>query len=300
MLEKYLLVIFRSNEQNSTCILLGGTMLQIENLIMISDLHSGDQLGLCPAKGIALDEGGWYKPNSIQLKMAEMWEHFWYQWVPKVTRGEPYAVAVVGDAIEGRHHRATHQITPNLATHKKVAYELLSPVRDACDGNFYLLRGTEAHVGPSGEDEETLAKELDAIPNEFGQYARYELWKQVGDGLVHLMHHIGTTSSAAYEATAVHKELIEEFTEAARWGEKAPNVVVRAHRHRFLEVRIATEEVYGVSLVLPGWQAKTPFAYKVAGARIALPQFGGVLVKQGDEELYTRSKVWNLKRQSVE
>lgn len=274
--------------------------MNIDNLIMVADLHCGDQLGLCPINGCQIDSGGWYKPNSIQLKMADMWEIFWTQWVPTVTRGEPYAVAIVGDTLEGRHHGATHQITANLATQAKLAYELLSPVRDQCEGNFYMIRGTEAHVGPSAEEEEKLANSLSAIPNEFNQHARFELWKTVGNGLVHLMHHIGTTSSAAYESTAVHKELIEEFTEAARWGDKAPNIVVRAHRHRFIEVRIATDEVYGISMVLPGWQAKTPFAYKIAGARLALPQFGGALIKQGDEELYTRSKVWNLKRPSAE
>lgn len=274
--------------------------MKTDNLVMVADLHCGDQVGLCPTGGCSLDNGGWYRPNNIQLKIAELWEAFWTKWVPKVTHGEPYAVAIVGDIIEGRHHYATHQITANLAVHRAIAYEMLAPIRDLCNGEFYVLRGTDAHVGPSAEEEETLAKTLDAIPNQFGQYARYELWKQVGSGLAHLMHHIGTTSSSAYESTAVHKELIEEFNEAARWGERPPDVVVRAHRHRFIEIRIATENVYGVSMVLPGWQAKTPFAYKVAGARLAQPQFGGALIKQGDDELYTRSMVWNLKRASVE
>jgi len=275
-------------------------MLDIDNLVMVADLHCGDQLGLCPAKGARLDHGGKYTPNSIQQKMADLWEIFWYHWVPTVTRGEPFAVAIVGDLIEGRHHSAVHQITNNLAKQADIAYELISPIRDLCDGNLYIIRGTEAHTGPSGEQEEALAKKLHAIPNEFGQHARYELWKKVGNGLAHLMHHIGSTSSQAYEATAVHKEMTEEFLEAARWGETPPDVVVRAHRHRFIEVRVATDNVYGVSMVLPGWQAKTPFTFKVAGGRIALPQFGGAIIKQGDEELYTRSKVWNLKRPAVE
>lgn len=275
-------------------------MLDIDNLVLVSDLHCGDQLGLCPPKGVKVDAGGTYKPNSIQQKMADMWEIFWYHWVPTAVRGDPFAVVVNGDLMEGRHHTATHQITQNLAIQKNIAYEILAPIRDLCDGNLYIIRGTEAHSGPSSEAEEELAKSLKAIPNEFGQHARYELWKKVGNGLVHVMHHIGTTSSAAYEATAVHKEMTEEFIEAARWGEVPPDVVVRAHRHRFIEVRVATDNIYGVSMVLPGWQAKTPFTFKVAGGRIALPQFGGALVKQGDEELYTRSKVWNLKRAAVE
>ncbi len=273
--------------------------MDIENLVMVADLHCGDQVGLCPSKGAKLDGGGWYRVNSVQERMIAMWEAFWEEWVPRVTRGEPYAVAIVGDSVDGRHHNATHQFTHNLADQKKVAYELLAPVRDKA-AIFYMIRGTEAHTGASGECEEELAKALDAAPDEYGNFSRHELWKNVGNGLAHLMHHIGTTSSNAYEATAVYKELVEELVEAARWGERPPNVVVRAHRHRFIEVRVATEEIYGVSMVLPGWQAKTPFAFKIAGGRLAQPQFGGAIIKQGNEELYTRSKVWNLKRTPAE
>src|SRR5260370_29961508 len=44
-----------------------------------------------------------------------------------------------------------------------------------------------------------------AIPTPDGQHARWELWKQVGKGLVHFSHHIGTTGTNHYESTAVHK-----------------------------------------------------------------------------------------------
>jgi len=270
------------------------------NLVIVSDLHCGDQVGLCPLKGAVLDSGGIYKPNKVQIVMAKLFDTFWSTWVPHVTHGEEYDIVVNGDVIDGHQAKSTHQITNNLATQRKIAYEVLAPIVDRCKGQLYMIRGTPYHSGESGEEEETLAKMLGATPNSDNQYARYELWKKVGDKLVHIMHHIGTTSSSAYEATAVHKELTEELTESARWGETPPNIVVRSHRHRYLEVKIAAEASYAISLVTPGWQAKTPFAYKIPGARLSPPQFGGILIRQGDEEIFTRSKVWNLKRARVE
>lgn len=161
---------------------------------------------------------------------------------------------------------------------------------------MYWIRGTEAHVGQSGEAEEQLAQRVGAIPDDSGRYARYELWAKVGQGLIHVMHHIGCTGSAHYESSAVMRELAESYAEAGRWRLQPPDVVVRAHRHRHLEVRVPTSLGYGISFCTPGWQLKTPFTYKIPGGRISTPQIGGSLIRQGDADLYTRHKVWNIER----
>jgi len=272
----------------------------ITNWVVISDLHSGCQLGLCPPEGVQLDEGGFYLPSSIQQKVWAYWRDFWDVWVPHVTEGEPFGVEVNGDILDGVHHRSTHQITHNLTDQAKIAAMILQPIFDLCEGRMFIVRGTEAHVGQSGAEEERLACELGVVPNNLGQYARFDLWKTVGDGLVHFLHHIGTTSSNAYEATAVNKELTEEFNEAARWNERAPNIIVRSHRHRSLKVTIPTAAGEAIAVVTPGWQAKTPFAWRVAGARLAPPQFGGIVIRQGDDELYTRSKTYTIGRTDIE
>jgi hypothetical protein len=272
----------------------------IMNWIIISDTHFGCQLGLCPPDGVILDEGGRYIPSSIQGKVFSYWTKFWDEWVPMVTRNEPFGVIINGDTLDGVHHRSTTQISHNLTDQAKLASIVLQPIVDRCHGYFFMIRGTEAHVGASGQEEERLAKDLGAIPNEFGQHARYELWKKVGGGLVHLLHHIGTTGSQAYEATAVHKEMVEEFTEAGRWSEQPPDIVVRSHRHRYIQTEIASDLGTATSVVTPGWQAKTPFVWKIPGGRLSPPQFGGIIIRQGDEELHVRHKVWTIGRSKVE
>jgi len=164
---------------------------------------------------------------------------------------------------------------------------------------FYMTRGTEAHVGQSGECEEDIARELGAVKDEHDRHSRFELWVRLGGEtgrLVHVMHHIGTTGSMAYETTALMKEYQESCAEAGRWGMEAPAVVVRSHRHRCAKIEVPTQRGYGICITTPGWQLRTPFAYKIPGGRITTPQVGGVLVRMGDEEMYTRSKVWNIQR----
>jgi hypothetical protein len=269
------------------------------NWVVVSDLHCGCQLGLCHPGGVQLDNGGTYKTSIIQDKIWCLWEQFWIEWVPMATKGKPYGVIINGDAIDGRHHGATSTISNNLSIQRYIAYKILSEIVERSEGRFFLVRGTPVHVGESAEDEEELARDLGAIPNEFGQYSRNELWKRIGRGLCHFTHHIATSSSASYESTGVFKELVENFVEAGRWGLEPPDIVVRSHRHRSMKIEIPTKNGMGISVVSAGWQLKTPFVYKI-GARNTQPQIGGLLISQGDEDLYVRTKTWTLDRPQVE
>lgn len=275
-----------------------------KNLVVLSDTHCGCRLGLCPPEPIPLDGGGAYTASEFQRQMWTLWLQFWQEWVPEVTRGEPYDVVHNGDAVDGRHHNSTTQISHNLEDQARIAERVMLPIVAQCHasgGTYYHIRGTEAHVGQSGENEERLARALGATPNAEGQYARFDLWKRVGDKcLVHLLHHIGTTSSAAHEASAVNAELTAEYVEAARWHREPPDFIVRSHRHRSIAVDMNSSKGYAAAIVTPAWQGKTPYVWKMPGARISEPQFGGILIRQGDEEFYYRRKVWSLDRSAEE
>lgn len=272
----------------------------IANLVVISDTHVGCKLALVHPDGADLDEGGKYMPSAIQRKVWSMWEEFWQTWVPSVTHGEPFAVIHNGDAIDGVHHNSTTQWSHNLNDQVNHAYKILAPVVAQCKGRYYHIRGTEAHVGKSASEEERLARLLGAIPNEVGQFARYELWKRIQRGkktaLCHFLHHIGTTSSSAHETSAINAELSAIYTDSGRWGAEPPMVVCRSHRHRCAEIRLPAKGGYACSMVTACWQLKTPFAWKIAGARVTTPQIGGSLIRYGDEEIHTRHMVWDIGR----
>ena len=274
---------------------------QVKNIIVISDTHCGCQLALMPPR-VQLDNGGFFIQSAIQAKMWEMWRHFWDEWVPQVTKGEPYYIVHNGDAIDGVHHNSVTQITHNITDQIQIARDILLPEisKKNCIG-YYHIRGTEAHVGKSASSEEGLARSLGAIPDDKGNHARWEMWLSIHGHLIHFTHHIGTTQSASYESTAVYKELVEAYTEAGRWLNEPPDMVVRSHRHRQFEIKIATKKGYGMSIVTPSWQLKTPFVYKLGMGRSSQPQMGGYLIRTGDEDgLYTRFKVWDIERPRTE
>lgn len=276
----------------------------INNVVVVSDLHCGCGLGLIHRDGMKLDAGGQYKPSRLQRQVFDWWEEFWDEWVPAVTHGEPYTVVINGDVVEGVHHKATTPISANLEDQAKIAFKVLEPIVEKCEGRFFMVRGTPAHVGPDAYDEEKVARHLKARPNEDGQHARFELWMRVGtgdkSGLAHFNHHIGTTSSSHHETSAINAELGTAFVEAGRWGQEPPDVVIRSHRHRCAEVRIPAKKGYAVSFVTAAWQLKTPFLFKVAGGRMTLPQIGGSLIRMGEEELHTRHWVRDIERDDVE
>jgi hypothetical protein len=282
-------------------------MQHSEQVIVVSDLHAACKLALCPREGVQLDEGGIYRPSPLQLKLDDWWEEFWCEWVPHETHGAPWDLVVNGDAIDGVHHKSTTQITHNTEDQARIAEEMLQTPVDLCHasgGQYFHVRGTEAHVGPSGQDEERVARNLGAVHRN-GQYARHELYLQVGEkkaggGIVHFAHHIGTTGSQHYESSAPMREMAEAFVEAGRWGDEPPRGIVRSHRHRGIQIRIPSAMGESWVLVTPAWQLKTPYAYRIPGGRQRQPQIGGALIRLQGGELYPRLKTWRIERPEVD
>jgi len=228
------------------------------------------------------------------------WDEFWNEFVPLSTKGEPYAVVVNGDLVDGKHHNSTTQISQNLNDQRKMAIQVLERVHNLCQGRLYIVRGTPVHSGESGCDEEAIAKAAGAATDSIGNASRNDLWIRSGGALCHFMHHIGTASRLSYETSAVMAEMGEEFQIASRYREVPPDVVVRSHRHANIEVSGPTSNYRYYAVVTPGWQLKTPFAWKVAGARMVPPQFGGIVVRQGSQHHFVESYVKMLKRGKVE
>jgi hypothetical protein len=256
-------------------------------------------MGLCPPGGVKLDGGGTYQASGFQKKLWSHWLEFTTNWVKTVTKGEPFILVHNGDAIDGNHHNSTTQISHNLADQENIAYETLRGLVDRA-AVYYHIRGTEAHVGQSGVDEERLARRLGAKADADGNHARWELRVKLHGHPIHFTHHLGTTGSSAYEATALGKELVEAYVEAARWGHPADEILVRSHRHRFYEVRHYGAGGMRTCTVTAGFQLKTPWIYKTQ-ARMSEPQIGGILIRVSDsEELHTRAIVWPMQRSKPE
>lgn len=256
----------------------------IRNIVCISDTHFGSTLALsCRHR---LDDGGHYDPSPMQQKLHGMWKDFW-AWAYRLLDGADFVLVHNGDVLDHVHHNTTTLSSHNLTDQARLAIMMLEPHIKRSKA-YHQIRGTEAHAGQSARDEEALAERLGAVPNAVGQYATWDLNVELGSELIHFAHHIGTTNSSAYESSAVNREMVAAFVEAGQWKKRPPSIIIRSHRHRYIEVKL-----HGVrAAVTPAWQAKTPFVFKMD--RMRAPMFGGLLIRLGSEGVHIREKLFTI------
>jgi len=267
----------------------------LKAVITISDLHIGSTTGLCPPS-VNVTDGGGYTPNPFQVTLYQYWRHFWSQAVPALTRGASKIVLVInGDALDGVHHHTVNILSNSWAVQEQAAIETLQEIPDLCPvkiDEIYCVKGTEVHVGPNGESEERVARAIGAVPNELGEHAAYQWWLNVDQVPFQFAHHIGVTSSAAYESSAPMRELVAALVEAAQWGQTMPRVVVRSHRHRFIPVAIPSARGRIQCVITPAWQLRTPFVERID--RMRMPHIGGVVFRVDGERCDTWEKIYQL------
>lgn len=264
-------------------------------IIAISDTHVGGFEGLCPDKGIRL-EGGTYKPDKFQKYIWRCWRHFWDEFVPSIVDGDDDNIVVVhnGDVVDGNHHNAVNLI-PNVKDQESAAVEILEPIADKY--TLFMVRGTEAHGDRSDMSTERVAKSLGCEKDAAGFHSQWQFWIERENCLFQFAHHIGSTSSAAYESSAPMRELISGLVESAQWKQRLPDVFVRSHRHRFLPISIQSERGRIQLIVTPGWQLRTPHVEKID--RMRLPHIGGVIFKIEEGRCQVIEKVYKMPRPPV-
>lgn len=260
-------------------------------IIAISDTHIGSTVGLCPPNGIALPDGGHYEPNIFQDTLFRYWTDFWKNFVPKHIKGAKEVVIVLnGDLIDGNHHGTINIATSSTDKQREAAIDMFLPLKKF--GKIFITRGTEAHSGIGSEAEEAIAKRLGCKENEIGEYAQWQHWIDVDGVVFQFAHHIGVTSSAAYESSAPMREMVAGLVEAAQWDRSLPDVFVRSHRHRFIPVSIPSIKGRIHSVITPGWQLRTPFVERID--RMRMPHIGGVVFIVENKRCQIEEKIYPL------
>lgn len=244
----------------------------MNNIIVISDTHFGSSVAV--ARDHELDNGDWHINSRIQNKLLDLWGDFWNWAFNEIPPGETFVFVHVGDVVDGAHHNSTQVSSSNIKVQENLAVEMLHPIvaHPRCTA-YFQIRGTGAHVGEAAEAEERIAEILRANKEESSTYSRWELWLKSNDDLIHFSHHIGGTSSSAYESSALRREMVSAYEDAGVWGRKPPTILVRGHTHRFIRV----EDPKMIGIKLPGWQSKTSFVYKID--RLRGPMFGGIIIR---------------------
>jgi len=242
---------------------------------VVGDLHINSTVGLCPPK-VQLDDGGTHLMSKAQRWIWRCWLDFW-QYVDNLDRSALYVV-INGDIFEGLHHNTTQLVSHNENTQFDMAVRVLEPVARQAD-HLFIVRGTEAHTGPSAQWEERIADDLSAARDRVGLTASWwHLPLDVEGVLLDIGHHPQTSSRRPWtQDQAAARQAAITWAEYHDIGQEPPAVVVRSHVHQF--ARGYRGDTLGV--FCPPWQITTAFGRRLGTGRRIEP-IGGLIFQCQD------------------
>jgi hypothetical protein len=261
-------------------------------LAVVSDLHCGSTVALCPDE-IALDDGGSYRASLAQRWLWQSWRDYWDR-VEVVRASHPGAhlyQVFNGDAVDGAHHGTTQILSGNPVAQAAVLNAAMRVPLSLSPERMFFIRGTEAHVGASGNAEERIADGLrrDKRPvegdPETGTASWWHLRAEIEGVRLDIAHHGRTGQREHTRASAAVLHAHDVFLSHVKRKERAPDLCLRAHYHRFND----SYDACPTRVVTTGaWQLKTSYVHKVAADTMA--DIGGVIVVIEDGS-YTVEKV---------
>jgi hypothetical protein len=249
-----------------------------------SDHHTGSTLGLCPPEGVRLDDDGAYKPSKAQAWTWNKWEAFWRE--VRATRDALKADlwnVYNGDLAEGDHHGTSQIISRNPEPAAYVSDRVFGVPLELGPARQFVVRGTEAHVGPSGATEEAWARRMKAEKNpETKTWSWWHLRFAVHGVRFDFQHHGRVGTRPWTKMNVVSALAAEIFYEHARCSIPHPHLAIRSHRHQFAD----TYDAHPTRVIsTAAWQLKTAHAHKVAPESIA--DVGGHIVTVEPNGQYT-------------
>lgn len=240
----------------------------------VSDVHCGSTLAPCPPEGVRLDDEGTYKPSKAQLWLWECWNETWAFVAALRAKHKAKLVCVYnGDSFEGDHHKTSQIISRNPEPAAYVSDRVFGVPRSLQPDQQFIVRGTEAHVGPSGATEEGFARSMKAERNpETRTWSWWHLRLNVHGVRFDFQHHPGTHGKLPWTAPQGAVRLAFLVWSEHKLREKPhPHLAIRSHVH----VHRDSFDAYPTrAIITPAFQLKTGHAHKVASESIA--DVGGI------------------------
>lgn len=258
----------------------------------VSDLHAGGSTALCPPT-VTLDDGGTYHASTAQQWLWQCWADYWARVavLRKQYRCPLYAV-FNGDLVDGQHHGTTQVLSGNPNAQAAVVNAAMQVPLALEPDRLFFVRGTEVHVGQSASAEERIADGLrrDHRPVEgdrvHGTASHWHLRMSVRGLLIDVAHHGRTGQREHTRGGAAVLHAHDIFLAHAKRKERAPDLCLRAHYHRFND----SYDACPTRVVTTGaWQLATGYVHRVAPDTLA--DVGGVIVAVADDGTYTVEKV---------
>ena len=217
---------------------------------------------LCPPY-FALDDGGSYRASKLQLWIWDHWVSYWKR-IRKVKRkkGWPVVVILNGELVDDLNHRSTQLITKNPSDQLRLSISALEPMLDVVD-HLYVTRGTEAHSGLSASLDETIARDLGAIPDDEDHHARWLLRTEVAGVKWHVAHHPGMGHARPWtrggDANRIAAQMLFRYAEQEL---PLPDIAMFGHTHKKTD---SGDNFKVRAIVQPSWQLSNAFGHKLGG-----------------------------------
>jgi hypothetical protein len=258
---------------------------------IVSDLHAGSTVALCPHE-IALDDGGAYQASKAQRWLWHCWESYWDAvQAARVRLDADLVVVMNGDLTDGDHHGTTQILSGNPTAQAAVLNAVLHVPKALAPDQWLFVRGTEAHVGKSAAFEERVALGLhkDGQPvlmsEDTGTASHWHARLDIHGVRLDFAHH-GRVGQRPWTKPNVTMNMAAEiFYEHAKHGIPHPHLAVRSHMHQFVD----TYHAHPVRAVqTPAWQLPTAFIHRIAPG--ALADIGGLIltITPGESDPATR------------
>lgn len=260
------------------------------------DLHTNSTLGVMPPT-VRLDDGGEYKASPQQRWLWRHWVKSWAAVGEARDRHDARLVVILnGELADNNHHHTTQLVTRNPADQLNIAIETLRPVTDLLrDGDrVFVTRGTEAHSGPSGHLDETLAQELGATGERADGPASWWRLRAEFEGVrFDVSHHPpgGGGRMPWTRANYAPRLAAMMWWQYVERGERPPHFAVYGHVHRPGD----SYDAFGVrALITPSWQLMTSYGYRIGGDPLPVG-LAWVVCRDGEVvEVVKKYDTWRL------
>lgn len=250
-----------------------------KQLVVVSDLHVGSWLGLCPPK-VQLDDGGIIQHNQLQKEAWEFWNSFW----AGVWKRKLETVALFnGDLVDGQ-VKQSHQVwSTNPQEQIRVASEILSPVVNRAKSSF-VVRGTPAHVGNSGSSDDAVAREIGATKVNHAR-SSYHLKLEVAGALFDVAHQGPSSGTRVWSYGNGLRSFAKTIVfDAMAQHTRPPDVIIRSHFHHRTHETIRDYGHKCEAIITPSWQWKSEYAHKVVSHE-DIADVGGVIITVADGKI---------------
>jgi hypothetical protein len=216
--------------------------------VFLGDLHAGSKL----APGVAYTDadGGHHFPSLTQNGLRDFLSQALAD-TKVLAKGCDILFLAGGDLVDGVGHHGSIQTIGTQDEQAGWAVELLSPWADIATWG-YGLKGTDAHVGDSGQQDLSVCGRLGFTSQHF--------WRiEVGGRLLDWAHHAQGSRKPWLTSGGPVALANKTYFEYLERGERLPNVIARHHLH--FPVHVMAKGIQVVSV--PGWQAQTSFSRKL-------------------------------------